>query len=460
MPTIDAVLKTALQKITPSEQEAKQLNAVVEKVKETTNNIIKPLGYEFVLAGSFSRNTWLSHKKEFDIFILFPESHSREDLEKDGLEIGKKIVSKLKGKYEIAYAEHPYTRAKIEGFDVDLVPAYKVESAEKIKSAVDRTPFHNKYLDIHLGNLAPEVRLLKKFCKSIGVYGSDLKTQGFSGYLCELLVINYKSFQNLAKRAPQWWVPGKTFIDLENIYKGNRKEFEHQPLVVIDPVDPKRNVAASVSPSNFIKLLKACQQFVASPSEKMFFSEDPKPNKANLLKQIKLRGTKLILLEFSRPKVVDDIIYSQLRKAAKRLAGILKEQEFVSIGQDAFAGEKKCYILLELEVWKLPNIRKVTGPPIFVPTHSEEFIKKYKPLGRILIEEDKWVAEVDRKFLTAYEKLADSLTDKEEELKAKGIPSYVAEEIPKGYKLFEAEKTLRPGLEEFVFKYLNDRISV
>ena len=457
---IDSVLKSVLVRITPSQQEKKQLNSVVEKVKETTNSIIKPLGYDLVLAGSFSRNTWLSHKKEFDIFILFPESTSREDLEKEGLEIGKKIVQKLKGTLQIAYAEHPYTKAKIEGFDVDIVPAYKVASAEKIKSAVDRTPFHNKYLDTHLGNLAPEVRLLKKFCKSIGVYGSDLKTQGFSGYLCELIIINYKSFQNLVKRAPEWWVPGKTFIDLENIYKGNRKEFAHQPLVVIDPVDPKRNVAASVSPSNFIKFLKACEQFVQKPSENIFFSQKPKINKKNLVKQLRNRGTKFILLEFSRSPIVDDIIYSQLRKAAYRLEGILKENEFVPIGHDVLADENTCYILLELEVWKLPKLRKVIGPPIFVPTHSEEFIKKYKPLGRIFVEEDKWVAEVDRKILTAHDKLVESLGSKLEDLKEKGIPSYVAEEVSKAFKILEDQKVVKAGLEEFVFKYLNDRIPI
>ncbi len=457
---IDSVLKSVLVRITPSEQEKKQLNSVVEKVKEAANSIIKPLGYDLVLAGSFSRNTWLSHKKEFDLFILFPEQTSREDLEKDGLEIGKKIVSKLKGVHQVAYAEHPYTKAKIEGFDVDIVPAYKVASAEKIKSAVDRTPFHNKYLDSHLGNLAPEVRLLKQFCKSIGVYGSDLKTQGFSGYLCELIIINYKSFSNLVKRAPEWWFPGKTFIDLENIYKGNRKEFSHQPLVVIDPVDPKRNVAASVSPSNFVKFVKACEHFVQKPSENIFFSTKPKINKKNLVKQLKSRGTKFLLLEFSRSSVVDDIIYSQLRKAANRVQGILKENEFLPIGYDVVADEKFCHILLELEVWKLPKLRKVVGPPIFVPTHAEEFIKKYKPLGRMLIEEDKWIAEINRKNLTAHDKLVDSLSVKLDVLKEKGIPSYVAEEVSKAFKILEDQKVIKPGLEEFVFKYLNDRISV
>jgi len=91
MATMKKILDSTLKKITPSQQEYKQLNTVVEKVKKTTNTIIKPLGYSMVLAGSFSRDTWLSHKKEFDIFILFPESYSKEKLETEGLSIGKKI---------------------------------------------------------------------------------------------------------------------------------------------------------------------------------------------------------------------------------------------------------------------------------------------------------------------------------------------------------------------------------
>ncbi|NIS30872.1 MAG: tRNA CCA-pyrophosphorylase, partial [Actinobacteria bacterium] len=54
----------------------------------------------------------------------------------------------------------------------------------------DRTPFHAAYVEGRLNDeLAAEVRVLKQLLEGIGVYGSDLKTRGFSGYLTELLVL-------------------------------------------------------------------------------------------------------------------------------------------------------------------------------------------------------------------------------------------------------------------------------
>ena len=444
------VLNKVLKKITPSGKEQKEFASVVKEITEHTKKIIKPFGFSHIVAGSFSRGTWLPHKKEFDLFILFPEEESRERLEKLGLDIGKKIVKDLEGSLEIAYAEHPYVRSWIKGFQVDIVPCYKVKSASKIKSAVDRTPFHNQYLDKHLKNPA-EVRLLKQFCKGIGVYGSDLKTQGFSGYLCELLTINYKSFENLTKEASKWEA-GKVFTDLESIYQGDKKEFYTHPLIVIDPVDPKRNVAAALSPFNFVKFVESCKEFVNKPTEAIFFPKELKLSRQKLLAQIKSRGTQLLILEIQKPDIVEDILYPQLRKAAYRLASILGEQEFVTLGWDVFV-DKKCYILLELEVWDLPNIRKVVGPPIFSTIHSHEFLKKYKPLGRMLVEEDKWIAEIKRKFLTAEDKLKEFL--KSADLKEKGMPSYIADSLFKGFKI---NKSTPKSLEEFLFKYLNKKL--
>lgn len=445
------ILERVLKKITPSEKEQKEFNSVVTEIRNLTDEIIKPLGLSHIIAGSFSRNTWLPYKKEFDLFIMFPETTSRQELEKKGLQIGKKIVSKLNGKYEIAYAEHPYIRSEVKGFQLDIVPCYKVKSAEQIKSAVDRTPFHNKYLDNNLGVLAPDVRLMKKFCKSIGVYGSDLKTEGFSGYLCEILIINYGSFEKLVKEASRW-EPGKIFIDLER--NGYRK-FEN-PLVVIDPVDRKRNVASALSPYNFIKFVEACKAFVKKPEESMFFPKPKKISKIKIEKELKSRGTKFFIIEFEKPNVVDDIIYPQLRKAAKRLADILKDNEFMVLGYDIHA-DKKCYIFLEMEVWKLPNKRKLTGPSIFDVKHAKQFLEKYKK-DRIFIEDKYWTAEVDRKFILAEMKIKDSLSNKLKDLKSKGIPSYIAKSVSKGFKIHKTLKTLPKGSEEFIYNYLNKRL--
>ncbi len=461
MPPIDSVLKKVLEKITPSEKEKEAVHKVIGETLEATEKIIKPHKLSVVLAGSFTRNTWLSHKKEFDLFIQFPVDTSREDLEKKGLEIGKKITNSLKGSHQTAYAEHPYTRAKIKGYDVDIVPCYKVESAEKIQSAVDRTPFHNQYLSKKLHpHQSDDVRLLKTFCKVNGLYGSDLKTHGFSGYLCELLTIKHDSFKELVQQAANW-IPGQVFIDLDGHYKGTKKEFSGQPLVIIDPVDPKRNVAAALSNSVFIKFSELCKEFVKAPSDKFFFKKEEKIKPIELAKKIKPRGTLFLGVKFSRPNEVDDIIYPQLRKTAKRLSDILKEYEFSVLGHTVWTDQKICLIVFELEVWNLPNVRRVVGPPVFAVKNAEEFSNKYRPLGRVWVEDDRWVAEIPRKFREADKKLSDSLKETSKILKAKGIASYMADSISKGFKLLTVQellKTTDQDLLKTIKDYLEEKM--
>ena len=125
---IDRILEKVLQKIIPNKTEHREIENIMKKVTSKTEKIIEPFKLSYTIAGSFIRNTYMLDKKEFDIFIMFPESYSREKLEKMGLKIGEKIVKSLKGKYIIAYAEHPYVRARINGYEVDIVPCYKTVS--------------------------------------------------------------------------------------------------------------------------------------------------------------------------------------------------------------------------------------------------------------------------------------------------------------------------------------------
>jgi len=387
---VHEVINGVLRKITPSENEQEETRLFIEKVLKASDQIIKPHKFSRTLAGSYVRNTWLPNKKEFDIFILFPESYPREKLEKTGLEIGKKIAKKLKGEHTIAYAEHPYVRAKVytkpvlkevkglirkkkissaSSYDIDIVPCYAVQSAQKIKSAVDRTPFHNRWLSENMSPaLAPEVRLLKQFAKGIGVYGSDARVLGVSGYLCELLTVQFKSFKNFLDHASRW-EPGHVFIDLEDHHKEDRdsiiKEFRSNPLVVIDPVDPRRNVASSFSPENFMKLVSASRKFLEKPGQEFFFPEKKKVPASALKKRMDERGTRIIGVKFKRPEIIDDTLWPQLRRTTRRLASILKENEFLVMGSDSWSDEKDCILIFEMEVWSLPKIRKLTGPFVF-----------------------------------------------------------------------------------------------
>jgi tRNA nucleotidyltransferase (CCA-adding enzyme) len=438
------ILQKVLEKIIPTPEEEKKMKELAKKALEVVNELASKYKAKGMLVGSLTRNTWLPEKREFDIFILFPEEIEEKRLKKIGLHIGRKSIEKLKGKWKIEYAEHPYTSGEVEGVNIDIVPCYEVSSAEKIKSAVDRTPFHVRYIEKNLTpRLANEVRLLKRFLNVNNAYGADAKTLGFSGYVCELLIIKYKSFINLLKAAKEWQ-PGEV-IDIENYYTKEdyyklRKKFKNQPLILIDPTDKNRNATAALSSTNFFKFKKLANEFLRKPSVEFFEEKKYEPINENELIEFQLkRRTELILIKFKPPKIVPDILWPQLRRFAERLQSILEEvkYEFKVLGKDVYTNEKDlAIVLLEMEISKLPLVQKRIGPSIFDLDASKNFLKKYKkPLAGPFIEKNFWCVEIPRKFITARQKLQDSLSKSLKILKAKGIPNYIAEEISKGFEI-------------------------
>lgn len=457
------ILDSVIKKITPTEKEKKDTQKFIQSVLLVSKRIVETDGLKQVLSGSYIRDTWMTNKKEFDLFILFPENTTREELEKNGIEVGKKITTKLKGEFKIAYAEHPYVRAKIGAYDIDIVPCYNLKSADKIKSAVDRTPFHNKWLSRNLDpKLSSQVRLLKKFTKTLEIYGSDTKTSGLSGYLCELLIIHHGSFEKFVKAASKW-EPGKVLINMKgDMEKPILKNFREQPLVLIDPVDNKRNVAAAFSPENFMKLVYYSKEFVKKPSINFFFRSHVRFNPKVLEKRIRERETKIIGIKFSRPDIIDDTLWPQLRKTTKRISDILEDAEFNVLNSEAFTDEKNCILLFELGVWKLPQVRKLTGPSIFISDRASQFVNKYSP-GRVWVEESNFVAEIKRKFTEAEDKIVYSLSASATKLRAKGIASYVATSMAKkknfiSYKQLILEAKKNKELAEFLTNFFEKRV--
>lgn len=218
MPNYQKILNGVLKKIKPKPADKKKLDDLSKKALKLVNENVKKYKAKVMLVGSITRDTWLPDKKEFDIFILFPEAMKKERMEKLGLKVGKEVISQLKGKHTIEYAEHPYVSGLVDDIDIDIVPCFEVKSTEHLKCAVDRTPFHVKYIEKNLSlKLSDEVRMLKQFLKANGMYGADAKTLGFSGYVNELLIIRYGSFLNVLKAATEWR-PGE-IIDLEKFWK-------------------------------------------------------------------------------------------------------------------------------------------------------------------------------------------------------------------------------------------------
>ena len=73
------------------------------------------------------------------------------------------------------YSEHPYVEAFVDTIRINVVPCYDVERGNW-KSAADRSPFHTEFIKESFDEEKRlETRLLKKFMKTIGVYGAEIR---------------------------------------------------------------------------------------------------------------------------------------------------------------------------------------------------------------------------------------------------------------------------------------------
>jgi tRNA nucleotidyltransferase (CCA-adding enzyme) len=403
------MLKKVLLDITPSEKERSletqvygEIISILKKVIQNINPKVEPM-----IVGSMAKGTDLAGDKDFDIFIRFPESTSRDDLENQGLAIGKAFFSQAKIKWELSYAEHPYVKGRYLGSSVEIVPCYKLSgklSSEKpIISSVDRTPLHTEFVLSELKKdprRAGDIRLLKKFMKAQGLYGAHAAVEGFSGYLCELLVIKYGSFMGVIKAASEW--KKDEYLTLA---KKQGKSFPEAPLVFIDPVDEGRNVAAAMSVAKLAKFIYAAELFLSKPDKKFFYAKGrEKMNEKEFKDKLKERGTKLICIRFKPPQLVEDTLVPQLAKSLKAISHECSHAGFRVLKKGYWTDKSEAALLLELEVWQLPNVMKKPGPFFDSKVADMEgFVEgnKKRAMSGLYLEEEMWAIDVPREFTTA-----------------------------------------------------------
>ncbi|MXR41096.1 CCA tRNA nucleotidyltransferase [Halobaculum sp. WSA2] len=431
---LDAVLATVRERVTPDADERERLDAAAADLTERARDAVAELpspadGADVLTVGSTARGTWLAGDRDIDLFVRFPTDLPREELERFGLRVGHAVLPD--GEEE--YAEHPYVVGTADGFDVDLVPCYGVEAATEIRTAVDRTPFHNEYLlDRLTDDLAGDVRVLKALLKGVGVYGSDLRTRGFSGYLVELLVLEHGGARETLEAVADWHPP----VEFDPEAHGTA-EFD-DPLVVVDPTDPERNVAAVLSGDNLARLQHHARDLLADPSTDPFFPTDSAPlDAAAVRRHVDRRGTDPLAVVLDAPDIVDDQLYPQLRRS---LSGVERELDGMGFdvlrtatfaaerderkdgddGDDGDGGERRrrAVLLVELADRELPAIERHEGPPVHVRDHAAGFHGKYAddpdaygPFvadGRYVVERSRPPAERDAVAVLESDRILDA----------------------------------------------------
>ena len=381
-----------LAKITPSPETVASIRERADRLKGIVEEYIASHGIEIEarFAGSFSKGTFLSNP-DLDLFLMFPDTVSEEDMKRIGLQAGEDI---LHG--ERMFSDHPYTRGVFEGLDVDMVPCFHIDSTEHLRSAVDRTPFHTEFVNSRLDDAGRgQVRLLKKFMKGIGAYGAEQDSRGFSGYLCELLVIRFGSFRAVLEAAKHW--RNGTTISV----KGSGPEIA-SPLVVYDPVDPKRNVASAVHIDTLALFIVAANAYLVDPREEFFFPHERIPaSRDALLKTVAAHGSRLVSVRFDRPDAIEDNLHSQLWKTQIAFAKKLDDFGFGMLRAVHEMTADSMTVVFETERDALPEPFKHEGPPVWV--NSESFLSKWRgnPYGDPFIEDGRWMVVSERQYTTA-----------------------------------------------------------
>lgn len=460
--SIQRVLKDAIKRLKPTKKEQQdvqhQVKNIIDELTIGLKNFYSDI--EVHVEGSVAKNTWLSNNKEIDIFILLPSEATRELLQD--------VLSTVKNVFRTQgierYAEHPFLEFSINGYKVEIVPCFKVLNSKQLKSAVDRTPLHTRYINRQLTpQLRDDVRLLKGFTKGIGVYGAELKIGGFSGYLCELLIIAHSGFLKLLQEAALWKTG--TVIDIQNHQKNPhklRKLFD-SPLIVVDPIDISRNVASALSLRNFSIFVAAAGEFFRSPHLHFFFPPStPKLSVNEVISRMNSRGTHFLFLVFPTPSIVSDILWGQLYKSISALQTFFERNDFPIFRKDVWTDEQTLVIIIfELEHNSIPYVVKRFGPPITSPQHSVKFTNKYiknKDIfsGPWIHEDGRWVVEIKRDFTKAEDLLAKKILSGN--LEGIGLGKYIKMKIPsaKIYVDIEIVSLLNetPGFLEFFTKYL------
>ena len=379
-----------LKRIRPTPaQDRKVLEAVddlSEKVLTEARRI--KVHVEPMLVGSVAKGTHLKDP-DIDLFMLFPESTTLEVLKEAGLEIGRTV---LNGREH--YAQHPYVRGEYGGFQVDLVPCFRIRDTRRKMSAVDRTPFHTEFVRKHLKKgMADQVRLLKRFMKGTECYGAEAKIQGFSGYLCELLVMRFGGFREVLESAKEWKV-GQA-LDLPD-YPG--KEFD-EAFTFVDPVDPSRNVASAVAPETLLRFILAGREYLASPENKFFFPNEREVWDSKRIKDVAgKRLDNIISIAFPKLDFIDDVVYPQLRKTITSVSALLERSDF-SVEKTTIHVDDSTHLLVEVASMSLEKMRKHRGPPAN-SENATEFLAKWKSAGKPapFIEDGRWYVMTERAF--------------------------------------------------------------
>jgi tRNA nucleotidyltransferase (CCA-adding enzyme) len=366
------LLLEVIGNIKPHEQyERKILNkasSIIAKINKGVKDA-KP-----VLGGSGAKGTWLK-TFDADIFVKFNYNKFKDK----SSELSDILEKFLKKHFKITrlHGSRDYFQIKQQKFTFEIIPILEIKKAEQAKNITDVSPLHSNFVLKHK-KLTDEIRLTKQFFKAAKVYGAESYIRGFSGYVCEILIIHYGSFLKLIKDIPKW--KDKETIDVKKYYKGKNVLMEinksklTSPLIVIDPVQKNRNAAAALDQEKFDIIKHRAKEFLKKPSNNFF--------EVKILEEKDIRNkfqkNKIVILKAIPLNKKEDVAGAKMLKAFHFIEQKLIFNGFKIIESDMLWHFNSALFYYTLENDKLSKTVEISGPPIKIKHHADLFKKKHK----------------------------------------------------------------------------------
>ncbi|MDQ4016821.1 MAG: hypothetical protein M3136_13770, partial [Thermoproteota archaeon] len=207
--------------------------------------------------------------------------------------------------------------------------------------------------------------------------------------------LKYSSFENVLRAAADW--QERQIISVSD-YDSDFVKASNGPLIIIDPVDRRRNLGTAISPQSVAKFMLAARAFLEKPSLEFF-----KEGKSHRGGARKLLLPNVLVVEFSHEKKSPDIIWGQLKRSINAIAKQLELAHFQVLRSSCVTDERSSAALaFLLESITLPAYTKKKGPQIFRRKDTASFLSnRKKPLAIWVDREMRVVMLIERKATDA-----------------------------------------------------------
>ncbi len=372
-------METVLAKIKPKKAEQEQFKKAVASFLAKLNSELKPQlkHTTAILGGSGSKGTWLSGSHDVDVFVLF----DYKKFSPKTAELSELLFPAVKRSFPgipsvRLHGSRDYFQLKFKGLSFEIIPILHISRAEDALNITDVSPLHSLWVNRHAKRLKDEILLAKQFCKANHCYGAESHIGGFSGYVLEILIVNYDSFHNLLKASLKW--KSKEVIDVGKHYRSKEEALFQinasklqSPLIIIDPVDKSRNAAAALSREKFAQFKKKAAEYLKNPHPRYFEKEMLTVEKVR-----KMAGRNhALILSITPRKGKRDVVGMKIAKVFEYLSQALHQFELKKSGWEWEEG-KDALLYFIVGKKELPEYLLRPGPPLGMKVFVADFQKK------------------------------------------------------------------------------------